>query len=360
MKKIYLLFLSAAFLATGCTKDDSPERVIINDSPICFMPSLGDVQNMTRASQVTKATLTSFSVSAAAYPKTQSYTTNPCGNFFHDLTVSTASGYTGYYWPTDNYVMSFYAYAPASSDVVNVGLASEIGKPTYTVAIPANISRQVDFLTAEVLDMAPATGPIALTFSHRFADIRVVARNSGIVTMTLKSVSLYGMTHNGTYKAGVWTPTGDANSRSTNAFVLSPNSSIASGASLDVTGEDSHVMIIPQTITSGTEIMDILVNIEGTDRHYYYTLDSNMTLSEGQSYTFTLLMGYDGVTVTVNAEDWAISPYYQPAAQDWTTFEALYGITVARQFQSGFGIHPDGDDWQENGQSTTVDINGWD
>lgn len=265
----------------------------------------------TRGAQATAASLTAgFGVSASVYPSAGTYTAYGCGSYFYNI-AATPNTATAYFWPTADYEASFYAYYPYngtnSSALPQPSAANTPGVPTYTYTVPQAVASQVDFMTAQVTDHV--CGPqdaVALTFSHRCTDIRFTAYNQQNDALTVTSVSIYGVKYAGTWTSGTsWTLTGSANSSSSYPFTLPMSTTVASEATVDLTGTANHFIMLPQTIAAGTDMIVVTTTEDGDPRTYTYTLPSATTWEMGKSYTYALTLGNGELTVSsVTVVDW--------------------------------------------------------
>lgn len=259
----------------------------------------------TRGVQANTASLgAGFGVSCSAYPATGTYTSYGHGSYFYKI-QAVPNTPTAYFWPTADYKVSFFAYYPYGNSAFTVqSPASATGSPTYAYAVPSDIDSQIDIMTAERTDVSCATHPtVELSFSHRLADIRFSCENVGAEAITLKSISIYGVKYSGTLTGTAWTLNNNVNSSSVNPFSLSIERALSPNETVDVTGTTKHFIMLPQTISSGTQMIDIYATVGGETGHYYYTLTSNLVLEAGKSYGFTLKLS-DLLEVEASVQDW--------------------------------------------------------
>ena len=321
MRNIILLslfFLMA--ILTGCSQDESISNITEyeygSSNTITFTPmEFGNVFDnlaVTRGCQSTTDNLTTYGVSAAIYPATNSYTTAGCGSYFFNESIDASNGNSGYYWPGNNYKVSFYAYAPYNS--LTLHSKDDLGYPIYSYTVPSAIANQADFITAEVLDHSGAgiTDPVPLTFYHQCTDICFNVYNQGSDAITVHSIAISGVKYSGTYTNGVWTLNPAVNSSSVNPFLLSLGTVVAADATVDVTGTTNHFVMLPQTVTTGTAIFDVDATVSGVRKHYYHTLTSDLVLQKGKSYTFKLTLGEGALIVDTETDiqDWEVEVKY--------------------------------------------------
>ena len=287
-------------------------------NPIVFTPmEISSVKAITRATQLTKPTITTFGVSTSIYPAANDFTTAACGSYWFNEGIVAETGKSNHYWPGDDYKVSFFAYAPYGASGLTVVSENDLGYPRYTYTVPSTITSQSDFITADVLNHSGEgiTEPVSLTFSHRCADLRFNVYNQGSTSITVHSLGIYGVKYTGTYCESTlpkWTLSASTNSTSINPFLLTVESAIASEATVDITGTTNHFIMLPQTVTSGTQIFDVDATVSGVRKHYYHTLDSNLVLEEGKVYTFTLSLGESTLIVSseTDIQNWEMEVKY--------------------------------------------------
>ena len=320
-KTTTLLNMTLCLLATmlaGCTDEvtgtgGTPYRD--GGSTIAFHAGCPGTEAETRGMQLTAANTVSFGVSASYYTS-GTYATAPCGSYFLNQQVLTAIGNSGQMWPGAEYTLSFFAYAPYSN-LVGIVSGDDPGRPVYTYTVPTDITSQIDFMTAESLEVngEETEVPVALAFSHRLADIRFSVYNEGENDMTVHSIALHGLKYSGTYDdENGWILDAAVNSASQHPFKLDlcSKSDPDDGVTVEplqesgeVTGTADHFMMLPQTVASGTRWLEIDATINGTRQLWHHALPSGQTLAMGQSYGIRLRMGYNHIEVEVTSiEDW--------------------------------------------------------
>ena len=318
MKKRFLYAALIATLFTGCTNElveagDSSDNTVasIDFTPMEFGVSEAVV---TRGTQTAKSDITSYGVSASIYPAANSYTSAGCGSYWFCDRIEAASGRSNHFWPGTSYRVSFFAYAPYGNAALTVRSKNDLGYPVYSYTVPTAIANQVDFITANVTDHSGAgiTEPVPLTFSHQLVDVRFKVYNQGSSAITVHSIAIYGVKYSGTFSGSTWTLNAAVNSSSVNPFLLSLGTSVVGGATVDVTGTTNHFIMLPQTVTTGTEIFVVDATVSGVRKTYTYTLPSALELLRGRSYTFTLKLGEGTLIVDTDTdiENWAVEVKY--------------------------------------------------
>ncbi len=306
----------AAPLASCVSDDDGASRDAGN---ITF--TLDGKAPATRGTVITTATLTSFGVSGALYPSSESYAANTVGNYFYMIQAQPGVP-TAYGWPKKDYRAAFYAYYPYGNAALTMSTAASGSPlPTYAYTVPQAVASQVDVMTTEATDVScAAQAAVPLTFRHRLTDIRITAHNRKHSAITLKTVTLSGVKYAGTLTGETWTPTGSANSTSVYPFTITVNASMASQADRDVTGTTLHLMMIPQVVPAGTLTFTVTTTEGGVAKEYSFTFDDAVTFEMGKSYLFTLNVG-DVLVVSplTDVTDWEYVEWADPdpTASDW-------------------------------------------
>ena len=280
---------------------------------ISFTPMEIKAKAVTRGSQATLSTLSSYGVSCSVYDYGGSYQTAALGSYFYNREVDAKKGTTEYMWPGEDRSVSFFAYAPFNNANVSVSGEGAAGRPVYSLTVPVDVSSQPDFITAEVLDMRGGkhTDPVTLTFSHRCADLRLSVYNRGDDEITVHSISVYGVKYSGKYQTG-WSLDDKVSSSTSHAFTVTTSSTVASKATVDMTGSDSHIIILPQTIAAGTEFLSVDATIASERKTLTYSLKNALSLEEGKSYMMTISLGvnYIDVDPSTGVEDWQVDTKY--------------------------------------------------
>ena len=187
------------------------------------------LRSETRAATATS--IPSFGLSCSVYSSSGSASTATLGNYFFNKQLSNNTT-TSYLWPGSSNKCSFYGYYPYGSSYVSLNSAtSSKGAPSYSLTVPADISKQVDFCVAEVKDVAGNyQKKVTLPFSHVCSSLSLKVKNTGNKAATLKSVSFYGVKLTGTYSNGTWTTSGSASTSSSNTMNISLNTSVESNS----------------------------------------------------------------------------------------------------------------------------------
>ena len=275
-------------ILTSC-ESENKDDFVENNPPSSFMSFVGEDTLRSETRAATTTSIPSFGLSCSVYSSSGSASSAALGNYFFNKQLSNNTT-TSYLWPGSSNKCSFYGYYPYGSSYVSLNsTTSSKGAPSYSLTVPADISKQVDFCVAEVKDVAGNyQKKVSLPFSHVCSSLSIKVKNTGNTAAILKSVSFYGVKLTGTYSNGTWSTSGSASTSSSNAMKIALNTSVNSNATVDVSGTSNKIIVIPQTIAAGTEIFDVLFTINGEDKHFYYSLTSALTLNKGTQYTYTL------------------------------------------------------------------------
>ncbi len=170
MKKLFLFIATATLALASCTKDVTKE-VNLGES-INFRTAIG-----TRGDEFKTGDLESFTVTALAEDNTEEYFTSV--EYNRDATVTaTYNSDIPYYWPNNDAVLNFYAWANTGSYKPTFDLTN---KTQYIVDfIPeAEVADQIDVVVANKSGKK-STGQagVQLTFKHALSQIAVKVKNS--------------------------------------------------------------------------------------------------------------------------------------------------------------------------------------
>ena len=313
----------AASVVTGCTEHEdspveiSPQLIVINytDTVVDIQPSPvsgtrsqsassvltnksgkkmylsctesqwpTDNSARTRGTKVTTASISSLGVCASVYPAASTYTSAGCGSYFYKESVSSGTP-TSYYWPTAGYKISFFAYYPYNNAAFTVQSAANVtGAPTYAYTVPSVISNQLDIMTGQVTDqLGGSSSAVNMSLVHRCSAVHFNVTNDRSDAITVNSISIEGVKYTGTLNESTWTLGSGVNSSSTNPFTLACNTSVAAGATTDITGSSNIFLMLPQTLPSGAKLKVVVDDEE-------FETDLSGTWVAGKEYTYTVSM----------------------------------------------------------------------
>ena len=226
----------------------------------------------TRGSKVTDASLTDFGINVKRVSSDNSAVT-----FIDNEEVNTAvdSKYktsADHFWPSDDTSLSFYGYYPYNSgkysSYISVNNAGTTPVITYkstagkTSATATEVKAQPDLCVADITGQtrtATNASPAAvdMTFNHALTAI-TFAVGSDMVPGTFKSITISGVYLEGDYTYGSgsgWST--DNKPKGSITLNLGPNGNgieRSSKVAVALTGNDSTLLMVPQTVPSGATI----------------------------------------------------------------------------------------------------------
>ena len=242
------------------------------------------VKGNTRGSMATSSSIASYGVSASVYPKANTYTSAGCGSYFYNEEIDASTGVSGYYWPSSDYKVSFYAYYPYNNSALTIGSKEATGAPVYSYTVPTTIANQADVMTAQELNHAGgSSSAVEMTFNHHCAALRFVLTNETGADLEVESISIEGVKYSGTLTEGTWTLSSSVNSNTVNPFVLECDKTISDGDTETLTGSSDIFLMLPQTLTSSAKLK--LVTSDDT-----YEADLTGSWAAGNIYTYNIGM----------------------------------------------------------------------
>lgn len=266
------------------------------------------------------------------YPKDESQN-KWTANFAYNLLCNTDDGTpeNTLLWPSNGNVR-FFAFAPTldkykelvGNDVsLTLSDVSQEGSPTLTYTVPADVTKQIDLMTAQANASGPTTPEVKLTFGHALTAVQIKC-GEDMLAGKITKVSISGVYGSGTHVIGSdkWTPSGDPSAGYTISEEIELPSKVGSddkyhvGEITQITGkEDDELtfMLIPQELSEKAKI-----TIKFTDS----ATDTERTLSgsiggagqeweAGKIVTYTLSQSSIHITpkIEFSKEDGAVMPY---------------------------------------------------
>lgn len=285
----------AAFAITSCSKDESTG--LNNGRAIDFRVAMGS-----RATETTTASITNFFVTAidandANLFANQEFTKS--GSFF----TSTPA----YYWPSDGSNLSFFAYAPSATDLGAAVSISSASKTMTDFSPAAAIASQKDFITASATgNKSNETAGVALTFSHRLAQIEIKAKNTnqGYV-YKVQGVRIGQPVSKATFDFGTSAWTLGTEKRNYEVTYTSAKTLNATAASI-MAADGDNAMLIPQQLTAWVPASDKTNTAKGA----YLAVKVNITTASGaRVYPDASVGEYGWVAVPVGT-NWVAGQKY--------------------------------------------------
>ena len=267
---------------SACLPDALPLRG--DGMELWLMPSEEDmVSDATRGTQINSVeALNNFGVSAYKHgtipsEKTQNeYLTdnNLKPDFFYNLEATKITDTQkfkltkDFFWPTDDDVLSFFAYAPYGDENVVLSAATEEGPQSIDFKVDTDVKSQVDLITAQAVSTShlntSATPSVELNFTHQLTGIRFVIGDQ-FLKGWVKSISLKGVYTEGKYTIGEgWT----LNDKKKGNFTISYNldKPVAGTPGEEVSASDEVFMMIPHTFAADdAATIEVVYNDKYTD-----------------------------------------------------------------------------------------------
>lgn len=297
---------------------------------------------VTRGAKVNTASISSMGVSASVYGLSSSYTSAGCGSYFYKESVSSGTP-TRFYWPTSDYKISFFGYYPYNNAAFTVqSAASATGAPTYAYTVPSTISSQQDIMTGQVTDrLGGSASAVNMTLSHRCAAIRFNITNDRSEAITVNSISIEGVKYTGTLSGSTWTLGSGVNSSSVNPFTLTCGSSVAAGATIDITGTSNVFMMLPQSLPATAKLKVVVDDEE-------YETELTGTWVAGKTYTYSVVKSANSIDLsmvdnagTARASMTTANCYLVHAAGDYK-LPLVYGNAIKNGAPNTVAFNPGG------------------
>lgn len=278
-----------------------------------------------------------FAYTYGASSRWEDVGSNLTPNFMYNL-KSTQNGTNwspsdrDYYWPAPSYRLSFFGYAPFTdytypdgtsiSAYMSISESETKGAPVITYTVPTDITKQVDMLAADSLDVPGSFhNVVPMNFNHVLSGIRFTAKTKGDV-IVVKNVEMKNVYDNGTYAIGAsaWTL------NSTKADYEFPTTHTVSTSSVEINDKnDSVFFMLPQILPSGAQLV-VTYMINGTEETA--TADfSGKTWVMGKLYTYNLTIDASNISYT-----FTVTPISEPDAET-----VLYKVTSTKTIDYGGG-----------------------
>lgn len=316
LKTTELVFFAIfGMVVVGCSKDEDFMNENLSDRKISYSITTwsdGMTQGvLSKGSQVTD--ISSYGVSVAAYDKNLNYDNIPWGSYIYNMSLSGTNGNTEYPWPTDDYKISTIAWSPYSNEYITIGETSATRRDSCFIAYktPEDAVDHVDLVAAcQIGTDCPQTEAIPLIFHHLLSNMKFSVRNYLSSTLTVKSLTITGFMNSASFipdAEGNFSKTGMKKGESDGADspTLSCNIDIASTGISEITSENGQFFLVPTKLSAGTRMLDLFVEANGEEYHYYYDIDSTKQFEMGHTYSFILTIHADmEVSTASNITDW--------------------------------------------------------
>ena len=199
----------------------------------------------------------------------------------------------------------FFALTPYNEQVSDLKTQTDGSMPSFTYTVPADITKQSDLLAAvQTVGANRVEGSaVDMKFYHLLTAVDVVLGQmpDGV---TVKSVSISGVTDKGTFANSAWTPSTTTGTFS--ATGLDVDAANNQNVSL-LSGKGAYLMMIPQTVPDGAKL-SVNVNVAESNKTSNYTLSTSIAGDKwqmGHTYTYTISTSAvgKGYILTVSPEN---------------------------------------------------------
>lgn len=200
-------------------------------------------------------------------------------NFAHNILCNTneETSENSLLWPSNGNVR-FFAFAPTTEDFSKLGTdgsltlseATHEGSPTLTYTVPADVTKQIDLMTAQANASGPTTPKVELTFGHALTAVQIKC-GEDMLAGTITEVSISGIYGSGTQVIG------------------------------SKTWDTSHALTATYTIKKDIK----LPFKEGSEDKYHAAEDTPITGTETDNLTFMLIPQElpEDATITITFTD---------------------------------------------------------
>lgn len=209
------------------------------------------------------------------------------GNHYDNVRFTLSGGWNGdqtMYWADKSTKVDFYCYSP-------YGNPSDVNAYTFALMADQSIEsnyKASDFVWGKAAGVSPTKETVQIETNHIMSSAAIyVKAGDGFTGGTFGSSSVSLKVKNVKTSASI---------------DLSDGTVTATGATADVTpfdaGECYRALIIPQTVASGTELIE--VTVDGVS----YVLKKGFTFVSGKRHKFTVTVNKTGNGINIGIRDW--------------------------------------------------------
>lgn len=230
------------------------------------------------------------------------------------------------YWPKDedNNLLTFFSYYPADGDGITANVST--GLPTFSYKVSSDITKQTDFLLADVVKdqkySATTNGVVPFVFAHQLVKVRfAVAQeeekyDEGNTTITVNEIKLNGVLTEGTLAAKDKAAESEWSEVKTAVAFTVPKVDVELTKDVQPASEEpgNVYLFIPQELTDNITL-DIEYTVKTGDVETVNNV--NVKLSEfkngddaiskwekNHSYIYTLTFGLKEILFSATTETW--------------------------------------------------------
>lgn len=197
---------------------------------------------------------------------------------------------TDYYWPANDEILSFFAYAPYGDPNVAPVASSVEGPQVINFTVNTNVKKQADFMTAQASSTAHTnanqTPSVQLNFQHHLAAVRFIVGQQFLAGW-VKKITLKGVYTRGAYTIGDgWTLNPSDKGNFSISYSMDKHVDGTEGEA--ITASDETFLMIPETFAaSDTASIEVLYH----DGHKDYPVSAplkNTSWEAGKTITYEI------------------------------------------------------------------------
>ena len=302
MKK-YLFFAAAALALASCSNDENvldnanePVEIRLTSGLQVQTRTTHDLDTKLKANEKVSVWVDDAGKSTELYVKNE-LTADGSGNL---------SGGTAMYFPSTGNAVNIYAIHGNLTDYTTFWGVSQ----THTVAQDQTSGEgNTGYATSDLVyvkkeNVARTTQAVNLQFKHLLSKMEVVLVQ-GDGAPNISKVEILNTKLQATFtpdKANGCNITvgGNIDEGTKNAITIDNGTTEAGSTSTNPTLNEA--IIVPQTITAGTQLFRITTDNDGT--LYYKVPESGVTFEGNKKYRYTITANLTGLTVTCSIDDW--------------------------------------------------------
>lgn len=225
----------------------------------------------------------------------------------------------------------FYSYAPYGAEGMNVA-STTAGPLSFTYTVPKGVSLQNDILVGSSSEYSGELSSVGISFSHCLC---AVSFKTGTETLSgkVKSITLKGVYSTGTYTIG----SGWSGLSGKDNFAFNTDTEVTEGQQKALTGGESTMMLLPQSVPAGATI-EVVVDYLG-DTHTLSAPIAGDLWAEGKQCIYMLSfdsiagmhISIDPTSLALNwgeHKDITVTP--KPGTQNWTSSISGTGLSAEK------------------------------
>ena len=242
---------------------------------------------------------------------------------------------TDKYWPGNQKKLTFFGYAPHSTEYTSVSVSNTTGAPTLSYTVPDNVSDQKDLLVTKHSDTHPTQDiqgdknkVVNMAFYHALTAVQFKIGGK-MAPCTIKEIKVENVYNNGTYYFSNASWTGQS---TTATYTISPNYEVSSNSgrnNIFTNTSDMLMLLMPQTLPAEAKIT-ITINDGGTSDRTLTLPIYGQEWQAGHSVTYSLSTASEADTYQISVS--------VTSAPNEEGGDATYSVTSYRQTYYGTQI----------------------